>query len=389
MKLLRSTLIGLAIFLCSTYTLASSHFLTLSDIHYGKDNRPGNGHDTGDMLWSSALGKFKELTTQIDFIILLGNLPTHSIFESSTKKGDYEAKIFHDLYKADSHYKPMFYVAGNNDSLAGNYQPFLFNGRSPLDYAPDWQGACVYCDGLILDKSAMYQGGYYSTYVMPNNKDIILIALNATQFTGIPFWLPAYLNQDLDANQQLEWLETQFNRHHAKQLLIAMHEPPGVDYQDKPIWKENYLKTFIYLLNKYQDHYQQISLLASHTHYDELRKITLDNSRPIYSYSTPSISRSHYNNPAMKVFHLADDFSIYDFTTYYTTDEAHWDNNYYDAIKSKNNNIFPNCSNLHLAACLDSLSNENVCQLMQEKFIYSVKNQDKRITNCLNSYKIN
>ncbi|MGQ3888633.1 metallophosphoesterase family protein [Legionella sp. CNM-1927-20] len=387
-KLLKA-LISLLIIIAANATWPAVHFLALSDIHYGANNATGNGHDTGDVLWSSALEKFKVLQQKVDFILLLGDLPTHPFpFLGNDRKAQYEAKIFHDLFIADNTHKPIFYVPGNNDSLEGNYQPFAKQGKSPLSYAYDWQGACAYCDGLIIDKTAMESGGYYATYVIPNNQDIILIVLNATQFAKLPFWIPPYLNQDADAKQQLKWLAAQLKNHQAKQLLIAMHEEPGMDYRNKKVWQDESLAQFIALLNKYHKNYQQISLLTSHSHYDELRKITLNEDRNIYAYSTPSISRRHYNNPAMKIFHLNDDLTIQDFTTYFTTDESRWANDHYYAINSPNH-IFGACKGLSLTTCLDSLSTEQVCELMEGKAIYSTKNKDRKGFNCLKSYKIN
>ncbi|WP_165482777.1 metallophosphoesterase [Legionella gresilensis] len=389
MNKLLKILIGFFIFFAAQPTWPAIRFLALSDIHYGANNITGNGHDTGDILWSSALEKFKTLQQDVDFILLLGDLPTHHFpFFSKVDKAQYEAKIFHDLFITDNTHKPIYYVPGNNDSLAGNYQPFAKQGKSPLSYAYDWQGACAYCDGLMIDKTAMESGGYYATYVLPKNKDIILIVLNATQFAKLPLWIPSYLNQDDDAEQQLEWLATQLKNHQAKQLLIAMHEEPGIDYRNKKVWKDKPLTQFIKLLNKYHKNYQQISLLTSHSHYDELRKITLKNGKAIYAYSTPSISRRHYNNPAMKIFHLNDDLILQDFTTYFTNDEARWGDDHYYAINSQNN-IFSTCKDRSLAACLNSLNTEKICELMEGKAIYSTKNEDKKGFNCLKSYNIN
>ncbi|STX28409.1 acid sphingomyelinase-like phosphodiesterase [Legionella beliardensis] len=391
MNTLLKNIIGLIALICSSYAWPALHFLTIADIHYGSNNTIGNGHDTGDVLWTTTLKKLHELQRQVDFSIVLGDLPTHSLplLSNKTQKAQYEAKVFQDLYKANSQHKPIFYVPGNNDSLTGNYQPFAKNGSSPLDYAYNWQGACAYCQELIIDKTAMHSDGYYSSYVLPNNKEVLLIVLNTTQFAKLPWLAMPYVKQSRDANRQLKWLESQLKNNKAKQLLIAMHEEPGVDYHKQAIWQENYLQAFIKLLNNYQQNYQQISLLTAHSHYDELRKITLTNGKPIYAYATPAISRSHYNNPAMKVFHLNDEFYLQDFTTHYSLNESQWTNHYYHAIAAENDAIFSTCAGLPLAACLDTLPTEKLCDLMEGKFIYSTKNQDKTGFNCLNTYNIN
>ncbi len=79
-------------------------------------------------------------------------------------KKKYFEFIFHQLYIADLAKKPLFYVPGNNDSLYGNYQPFSKNGTSILSFAPEWHGACLYCNNLLLNDAFMFERGYYSTY---------------------------------------------------------------------------------------------------------------------------------------------------------------------------------------------------------------------------------
>jgi hypothetical protein len=224
--------------------------------------------------------------------------------------------------------------------------------------------------------------------VIPNNRNIILIALNANQFVNPVFLAPRYPNQDQQAKIQLAWLEQQLRQHHAQQLLIAMHEEPGLDSNNNAVWRSSYLTTFINLLNRYHTNYQQLSLLPGHSHYDELRKIVLTDKTAIYSYSTPAISRNHYTNPAMKIFYLDKQQKLVDFTTYYTTDEQHWQNEQYHALLSTGDTIFPNCGTYNLPHCLDLLTNEEVCEKMTKHYIFTVKNRDKPITNCLSSYII-
>ncbi|MDP1603953.1 MAG: metallophosphoesterase [Legionella sp.] len=386
--MLRKLLIGILFIFCG-HLLAATNFLTLSDLHYGARNISGNGNDTNDILWLSTLAKFKQLTTKADFIIMLGDLPSH-FTKNSAEKSDYEAKIFHDLFEADITKKPLFYVSGNNDPLTGNYLAFSQNEKSPLDNALDWNGACANCDGLLIDDANMRSEGYYSTYVSKASKDVILIVLNTTQFINVPYWFPrdAYPEREDDATRQLGWLSEQLKQHQARQLLIAMHEEPGVDYQNNPVWNPLFLQRFIQILNSAQGKNQQISLLTAHSHYDELRKITLDNNKHVFSYATPSISRSHYNNSGMKMFSLTNDFRLKNFTTYYTAIDNQWNEDHYQAIGSSQNSIFPSCSGMDLAQCLESLSNEQVCARMESEHIYGVKNPEVNYTHCLNSYKI-
>lgn len=376
-----------SVLICAT-AIASKNFLAIADIHYGDKNSSMMGHDTGDTLWAQALITFKQLSPSVDFILMLGDLPTHGA-NDPIQKSKFEQRIFNDLYQADTAHKPMFYITGNNDSLAGNYQKFSKNGRSPLNNAHLWQGACAYCQDLIIDNSHMYRDGYYSSYVIPGNDQIILIAINANLFVHRGFFFSYDLTQKQDADTEIKWIANQLQQHHAKQLLVAMHEEMGVDYHNNPVWQADYANQLITLFNRYQHHFQQITLLAAHTHYDELRKLTLANGRAIYSYSTPAISQIHFNNPAMKIFSLNQAYRISDFTTYYTKNSSYWTGNSYSAIKKTNTPVFSTCNQGDLAYCLDSLTKEQICAFLTSNFIYTVKNTLKQITNCTDSYVIN
>ena len=371
-----------------TQTLyASTQFLTLSDIHYGSKNNSGQGQDTGDDLLQLAMTKLSQLAAKVEFIIYLGDMPTHGSYEVKEKEL-YEKIVFQSLYRANTLAKPMFYIPGNNDSLAGNYQPFTQNGRSPLNLAEDWSGACVHCENLIIDDQYMYEGGYYASYAIPNNHDLILIALNSTQFLNFPSRYPPYPNQRKEAQVQLQWFAKQLANHQAKQLLIAMHEPPGFDYQGQQYWETQYLEQFLTAIKKNQTHYQEITLLTSHTHMDEIRKINLDESHTLYAFSTPSISRIHNNNPAMKIFDLGNDLSLKNFVTHYTHTVETWLDEHYYAMNSSDS-IFPQCNYLNLTACLNSLSQETACKAITSGLFYGVKNTLVDNSHCHNIYQVN
>lgn len=364
---------------------ADVRFLSISDIHYGSQNTPGDGHDTGNELLTVALNKFSQLANQVDFIVTLGDFPEHQLIPSSTRAVHIK-KVFQDLYQADNAHKPMFYIPGNNDTLQGNYQPFSWNGQSPLTLSPHWKKACIYCDGLLIDSTWMQNDGFYSTYVLPDNHDILLFALNSTPFAKLPL-LHHYPNQDHDAQQQLDWLEAQLKSNHAKQLLIAMHIPPGKNHHGSPLWHEAYLKRFISLLSKYASQYGEINLLTAHTHMDDIRQITLPNSIDIYAYATPSISRIHHNNPAMKVFELNKFLRLKNYTTHYTDNETKWSNLTYSATNG-HDRIFPQCKNRALAICLSSLSKNLVCEQFAKGWFYGAKSTHVDNSTCDLTYKV-
>lgn len=376
------------IFLLFTQTVCSStQFLSISDIHYGSKNTPGDGHDTDPQLLQLAMSKFTQLASGVDFIINLGDIPTHGSYPSDEKEV-YEKIVFQSLYQANTLAKPMFYITGNNDSLLGNYQPFAQNGHSPLSLAEDWNGACIHCEHLIINDQHMFEGGYYSSHVIPDNNEVMLIALNTTQFMDLSSRHPQYPNQKEDALTQLKWLEEQLANNQSKQLLIAMHEPPGRDHLGKPYWEPQYLEQFLKAVKSNQSHYQQITLLTAHSHMDEIRKISVDNTHNIYAFSTPSISRIHNNNTSMKVFELGDDLLLKNFVTYYTKTNDNWLDDHYYAIK-KTDSIFPQCNNLNLAACLDTLDKEKVCEHLTVGLFYGVKSSLVDNSACNNSYQIN
>lgn len=383
-------LLNLMVFFVLSISISTAfsepQFLILTDMHYGADNSAEEGKDTGPHFLNSALTKMKKLSKQVDFILNLGDLPTHMNFFTANK-GDYERTLFHGLYEADSALKPMFYIPGNNDSLGGNYQPFSVNGISPLTYAKDWDGACVYCNDLIIDKTHMNDGGYYSTYVIPKNKDIFLIALNSTPFAEIPVVAFKYPNQEHDAETELTWLNQQLADHSTKQVLIAMHIPPGATYKGGTMWQEKYLQRFMAILERHAAAYGQITLLSGHTHMDELRKMRLSNGRIIYDYSTPAVSRIHNNNPGMKILSLDEEMAVKNYTTYYTTHLDSWGNEHYQALGSADA-IFPQCHTKTLAQCLDSLSDEEVCKDLEKGLFYGVKSNRVPNGGCHNTYLI-
>ncbi len=375
-----------SLFFLISSACASPAFLTLADIHYGANNLSKDGQDTGPKFLKIMLNKFQELSSKADFIIFLGDIPSHGLL-SVAQKEKYETLVFHDLYQNNPHAKPMFYIPGNNDSLGGNYQPFESNGISPLNFAKDWTGACVHCKKLLIDNSHMYHDGYYSSYVMPKNKKVMLIVLNTNQWAVTPFF-SHYPHQQKDAIAQLKWLENQLKQHQAKQLLIAMHEAPGNNYLNQPIWHKSYLQAFIKILEKHHHLYKQISLLTAHSHMDGLGKIRLKDNTNIYVYSTPGISRKHHNYPGMKLFYLNKKAKIQNFTTYYTSFLDKWLDQQYNALGNKKA-IFPQCQDTFLSACLNKLSAQQICNNLNNGLFYGVKSPYVPNNACYNRYEIN
>lgn len=364
---------------------ANIRFLSISDIHYGENSQSRDGEDTGPILLQSALKEFHTLSHQVDFVMILGDLPIHHLVTNKTKIA-YLTKIFHELYVANDEHKPMFFVAGNNDSLEANYGAFLWQGQSPLTYAKNWQGACANCDGLMIDKKYMASHGVYATYVMPHQKDIILVVLNGNQFSKRhPLFQTKAREQQ--AKMILQWLDNLLKTHRAKQLLLATHIPPGVDYRQRLLWESAYMKQFVHILDSNQKNYQQITLLTSHTHMDDLRRIKFNN-HTYYAFATPGISRIHNNNPAMKIFELNKQFLLGNYTTYYTTNPAIWEHLKYSAKEGKNP-VFRQCHQDNLSDCLDKLSDKDVCDTLHKGDFYGAKAHTVDGSTCTYTYPIN
>jgi hypothetical protein len=365
---------------------AEFRFLGISDIHYGAEESSGDGHDTDRQLLTSALQKLSKLSQDVDFILTLGDFPSHRLGYSRKKISDIK-QVFHDLSQADTTAKPLFYITGNNDALGGNYQSFTWHGQSPLQLEKAWQDACLYCQGLLIDKTHLHDQGYYSSYVDPHRKEIILIALNSVLLAQRPFYLPVPANLEHDAITELQWFEQQLKQHHAQQLLIAMHIPPGQNHHNQANWNPIYLKQFLDLLNRYRSHYTEINLLTAHTHMDEIRQIRLASGENLYAYGIPSISRIHHNHPAMKVFTLDKQLKMSNYTTYYTVADQPWQPTHYQAMQGKNS-IFPQCHQQTLANCLNDVDAQQICQRLQNGLFYSSKSPRVDASVCRFTYLV-
>jgi len=339
--------------------------------------------DSGPDLFEAALEKYAELATSSQFILVLGDLPTHGANNVVLKSG-YEQIVFQGLAHPNGKAveKPIFYIPGNNDSLAGNYQPFSSALGSPLDNAVGWSGSCIHCEGQIIDDSMMKKRGYYAAYPLADNKDLALIALNTVQFDANGL----YPNSE-DAIEQLEWLDNLLIGLKAKQLIIAMHEPPGLQYLGQSMWVEKYTKQFLDLIAKHQVQFGEINLITSHTHTDELRRFKLKNNNYLYAYSAPSIGTNHYNNPGLKSFLLNEQLQLVDYTTHYSQFEQwsrkQWGNANYSAINGSEV-IFDCKTTSSLASCLNSVSNEAICQAYEKGNYLSLKSPGLNSHYCYN-----
>lgn len=233
---------------------------------------------------------------------------------------------------ADKYHKPLFYLPGNNDALAGDYYSFADEQQqTPLSLVPatpyffpkhsihnnDTKAPCMVSD----PNPAM---GYYSACPV---KGLRLIALNTVIYNTL-FTTVDGTTQQRDGNLQMLWLAAQLADAEAKRekVYIAMHVPPGLDaYSGKGMWvqlpgdKTSWLNTFLNLTDRYKA--TIAGILYGHTHMEEVRRLYDSTGTHIttVAISCPGITPQHYNNPGFKtVQYDAGSKALLDFTTYYT-----------------------------------------------------------------------
>lgn len=334
----------------TTKTAGNPTFLLLSDIHLNTfDSTCDYGDDTGIQLWKNFLAKADVVLAgphAPSFILYTGDLPAHYDCSSGCylppdQRASHNANLRAILeglrMLSEKHHKPLFYLPGNNDALAGDYYSFADEKQqTPLTLAPDpadpFPALNVRHDGkapcMIADPHPLM--GYYSAEPVDGLR---LIALNtiifSPKFTTVDGSTP-----DSDRVQELNWLALQLKEAKAKneKVYIAMHIPPGVDaYSGKSMWADTTLgDRFLSLTAQYRNNISGI--LYGHTHMDEFRRLYDRNGvMTEAAISCPGVTPQHDNNPGFKVVaYDASDKELLDFTTYYTTPAgATWGNNSY------------------------------------------------------------
>ena len=101
--------------------------------------------------------------------------------------------------------------------------------------------------------------------------------------------------------------------------MITMHIPPGYNiYDHSPFWSQKEKESFLAIVAAYQDNI--IGMLASHTHYEELKVVKDKFNKPIAGvYLTAALSTMHGNAPSVKTF-------------YYGSEKGRWSLTNYDAF---------------------------------------------------------
>ncbi len=306
-------------------SLKQENFLVITDIHlsaltkHTMDIDPSQRNPENDL----DLPTFKKLIntlsenlkkgdiSQPKFILYLGDLVGH--LRTTTENVKRDEIIVFDTLKKSFPKTPIFYVFGNNDSLAVNYGPFSVNNlpkkeSSPYEIAQSqagWKNGFL-STGTICQAKEAYPclleikktQGYYSAYLAPKLR---LIVLNSVLFS-------VHRKQVMqqDSMKQLLWLESELACAKASQesVLLAMHISPGRNvYDDSSFWlpKENTI--FLKLISTYSNNI--IGILVAHTHAEELKIIKDTSDKNICGvYFTAALSTSHGNAPSVKTFYF-------------------------------------------------------------------------------------
>lgn len=324
----------------------SSSFLFVSDVHLDPRLRVTElGDDAGRDVWYAFVGKANQVMSSPNapkFILYTGDLPVHAtnskctiLTESAEETHDTAiAAVLRRLRWMSEKYKtPVFYLPGNNDALAGDYMPFANKqGQTPASLVPPSPMFFnpIAEPGKKKDKRAKLlnsnpQKGYYTAQVMPGLR---LIAMNTVMFNTEC----GYTGQAADEAAQMLWLRAQLQDAKASKnkVYIAMHIPPGNQYNGKPMWNKkggNWQDTLLQLSAAYSSTISGI--MYGHTHMDEMRRLYTPGTDTVseVAIGCPGISAEHGNNPAFKVVTFNDaSKEVENFTTYYTTVPVKFEN---------------------------------------------------------------
>lgn len=321
-------------------------FLFLSDVHLDSfSDSTEYGSDTGMQLWKRFLAKTDSLLSDSaapDFIVYTGDLPAHYAWDSTAylppaDRGTHNQNLSTILSGlrtiADKHHKPLFYMPGNNDGLAGDYYSFADSmQQTPFALVPDPQNPYPALNiNSGSDKAPCIVSaphptmGYYSCRPVPGLR---MLALNTVIYSK-HFTAVDGTKQLSDGNEQMAWIAAQLAEAAAQneKVYIAMHIPPGTDaYSMKPMWttldgqKTSWDNQFLALVNKYQSTISGI--LYGHTHMDEVRRLYDSTNTKItkVAISCPGVTPQHNNNPGFKIVEYdPTSKELMNFTTYHTT----------------------------------------------------------------------
>jgi sphingomyelin phosphodiesterase acid-like 3 len=318
-------------------------FLFLSDIHLNTyADTTTYGYDTGMDLWGRFLQKADAVlgsSTAPQFILYTGDLPAHyscspTCYLDSNNRATHNANLTTILTglrnMAGKYKKPLFYLPGNNDGIAGDYYSFADEDQqTPFSLVPEnndpfpalnilpgtGKAPCM----VSIPHPTM---GYYAARPV---EGLRLICLNTVMYSK-NFTTVDGTDKNTDRQTQLTWLAGQLAEATAmnEKIYLAMHIPPGTDaYSGNDMWDDNptsWKNMFLSLTTQYRAGIAGI--FYGHTHMDELRRL-YDSTNTVITevaISCPGVTPQHSNNPGFKtVVFDSKSKEVMDFTTYYTT----------------------------------------------------------------------
>ena len=326
----------------------AGNILAISDIHYAGGVKPScPTSDTRPPLWDAAQ---KQISKLIDserpaFAIYVGDLPSHC---PNRPLSDLQTPL-DDLAALAGTRLKLFYVPGNNDSLAGDYGPFTSSQQTPLDLSAAWRAGPVLnpAPGDMIDVANLPMG-YYAAYAVQKTATapaLRVIVLNTNMFTG-RYGCAGDPACQAASNAQLEWLEGQLAgvRASGEKAMLAMHVPPGTDGSASGIrtmWDPGLAytgsngapesgwvqKTYLAIVARYTA--EIVGTISSHTHYNEIRRLR-DCSKALpdlgafteLDLAIPSVTTDHGNNPALKTIAFDAQYEWIENTTWYALDKS-------------------------------------------------------------------
>lgn len=321
--------------------------LVLTDIHYVPGQAKtvyaenGSPSDTGDDLFQSFTAQVKFVADQVspDVTFILGDLPGHGL--SNRRHAD--QTVLNGLWTVLPK-KPVFYVAGNNDTFGGNYHSFsqldLATGKlySPLqlfeNHIPGKNVAASCSDKVrqacFID-NGIYQNhpfyfGYYSAYLSAD-RSRRLVALNSVMFLGKDYYSSYTADdgvQQIKAAQlQLVWLKKQLQDASKKHesVILAMHIPSGINsYSGSTFWLPQIQRQFQRLIARYRENI--VVMLSGHTHMNELHLYTDGAGGAVLAMGVPGITPLHGNDPGFSLLYFSNHYLNAQKSTSYRFDPA-------------------------------------------------------------------
>ncbi len=381
------------------------YILHLSDVHLNASSPTTTyGQDTGLVLWRATLAKLASLIDgpqPPSFVIFTGDLPAHykcanpSCYLPPDQRTSHNTNLrmmLRDLRQLVSRAKmPLFFIPGNNDSLAGDYFSFAdAMQRTALNLVPEARDAypalhtarrCGEPPCLLADPHPKM--GYYAARPMPGLR---LIGLN-TIIWGTTYTAVDGVNQREAGHAQILWFAGQLQQaaQAGEKVHVLMHIPPGVDayalsqapaqptlqammWAALPAPGMTWQDQFLGLVNHYSA--TVAGLFYGHTHMDELRLLYDRSGTRVreVAISSPGVTPLDSNNPGFKkVYYDRQSLEPTDFITFYTTPSA----NRWGEASYQFSQVY-GCGSETILACLAKQPLDQINTKMGS--IYTVKN---------------